>query len=107
MANKEIAFYVSGPDLTKLAGYSRRLTDALGKVPGVVDIDTSLILGKPELAVDLDRKKAAELGIQVADVADTLRVMVGGRKISTYNENGEQYEVHARAVQQWRTTADG
>jgi HAE1 family hydrophobic/amphiphilic exporter-1 len=43
----------------------------------------------------------------VADVADTLRVMVGGRKISTYNENGEQYEVHARAVQQWRTTADG
>jgi HAE1 family hydrophobic/amphiphilic exporter-1 len=107
MANKEIAFYISGPDLVKLGEYSRRLTDALGKVPGVVDIDTSLILGKPEMAVDLDRKKAAELGVQVADVADTLRVMVGGRKISTYNENGEQYEVHARAVQQWRTTADG
>jgi len=34
-------------------------------------------------------------------------VMVGGRKISTYNEGGEQYEVHARAVQQWRTTAEG
>jgi HAE1 family hydrophobic/amphiphilic exporter-1 len=33
--------------------------------------------------------------------------MVGGRKISTYNENGEQYEVHARAVQRWRTTAEG
>jgi HAE1 family hydrophobic/amphiphilic exporter-1 len=33
--------------------------------------------------------------------------MVGGRKISTYNENGEQYEVHARAVQHWRTTVDG
>jgi multidrug efflux pump subunit AcrB len=33
--------------------------------------------------------------------------MVGGRKISTYNENGEQYEVHARAVDQWRTTAEG
>jgi len=107
MANKEIAFYISGPDLAKLAEYSRRLTDALSKVPGVVDIDTSLILGKPELAVNLDRKKAAELGVQVADVADTLRVMVGGRKISTYNESGEQYEVHARAVQQWRTTADG
>jgi HAE1 family hydrophobic/amphiphilic exporter-1 len=107
MANKEIAFFISGPDLTTLATYSRRLTDALAKVPGVVDIDTSLILGKPELAVNLDRQKAAELGVQVADVADTLRVMVGGRKISTYNENGEQYEVHARAVQQWRTTAEG
>jgi hydrophobic/amphiphilic exporter-1 (mainly G- bacteria), HAE1 family len=107
MSNKEISFYVSGPDLQKLGEYSGRLTTALAKVPGVVDVDTSLVLGKPEMAVNLDRKKAAELGVQVADVADTLSVMVGGRKISTYNENGEQYEVHARAVQQWRTTADG
>ena len=107
MSNKEIAFYISGPDLQKLGEYSRRLTAALAKVPGVVDVDSTLILGKPELAVNLVRKKAAELGVQVADVADTLRVMVGGSKISTYNENGEQYEVHARAVQQWRTTAEG
>ena len=107
MSNKEIAFYLSGPDLQKLGEYSTRLTAALAKVPGVVDVDTSLVLGKPEMAVNLNRQKAAELGVQVADVADTLRVMVGGRKISTYNESGEQYEVHARAVQQWRTTADG
>jgi HAE1 family hydrophobic/amphiphilic exporter-1 len=107
MANKEISFYVSGPELQKLGEYATRLTTVLAKVPGVVDVDTSLVLGKPEMAVNLDRKKAAELGVQVADVADTLRVMVGGRKISTYNESGEQYEVHARAVQQWRTTADG
>ncbi len=106
-SNKEIAFYISGPDLQKLSEYSRRLTAALGNVPGVVDVDTTLVLGKPELAVDLNRKKAAELGVQVADVADTLRVMVGGRKISTYNENGEQYEVHARAIHQWRTDAEG
>jgi HAE1 family hydrophobic/amphiphilic exporter-1 len=107
MDNKEVAFFVSGPDLDRLAGYSQRLTAALSKVPGVVDVDTTLIMGKPEMSVNLDRKKAAELGVQVADVADTLRVMVGGRKISTYNERGEQYEVHARAVQQWRTTAEG
>jgi HAE1 family hydrophobic/amphiphilic exporter-1 len=107
MSNKEIAFYISGPDLQRLGEYSTRLTTALAKVPGVVDVDTSLVLGKPEMAVHLDRKKAAELGVQVADVADTLSVMVGGRKISTYNENGEQYEVRARAVQHWRSTADG
>jgi HAE1 family hydrophobic/amphiphilic exporter-1 len=106
-ANKEIAFYLSGPNLDKLGEYSRRLTSALAKVPGVVDVDTTLILGKPELSVNLDRRKAADLGVQVADVANTLRVMVGGRKISTYNEGGEQYEVHARAIQQWRTDAEG
>ncbi|HYL81106.1 MAG TPA: efflux RND transporter permease subunit, partial [Candidatus Acidoferrum sp.] len=77
MSNKEIAFYISGPDLQKLGEHSARLTTALAKVPGVVDVDTSLVLGKPEMAVNLDRKKAAELGVQVADVADTLRVMVG------------------------------
>jgi HAE1 family hydrophobic/amphiphilic exporter-1 len=76
------------------------MATALARVPGVVDVDTTLVLGKPELAVSLDRKKAAELGLQVADVANTLRAMVGGRKISTYNEGGEQYEVHARAMQQ-------
>ncbi len=107
MANKEIAFSISGPDIQKLAEYSKRLTAALSKVPGVVDVDTTLILGKPEMSVELDRRKAAELGVQVADVADTLRVMVGGRKISTYNENGEQYEVRARALPRWRTDAEG
>ncbi len=106
-ANKEVAFYISGPELQKLGDYSQRMATALVKVPGVVDVDTTLVLGKPELAVSLDRKKAAELGLQVADVANTLRAMVGGRKISTYNEGGEQYEVHARAMQQWRTDAQG
>jgi HAE1 family hydrophobic/amphiphilic exporter-1 len=99
-ANKEVALYISGPDLQKLGDYSQRMATALARVPGVVDVDTTLVLGKPELAVSLDRKKAAELGLQVADVANTLRAMVGGRKISTYNEGGEQYEVHARAMQQ-------
>jgi HAE1 family hydrophobic/amphiphilic exporter-1 len=105
--NKEVAFWVSGPDLARLARHADRLTAALRRTPGVVDIDTSLVLGKPELSVRLDRAKAAELGVQVADVADTLRVMVGGRQVSTYNEGGEQYEVHARAVPRWRSTAEG
>ncbi|HEX7125316.1 MAG TPA: efflux RND transporter permease subunit [Thermodesulfobacteriota bacterium] len=105
--NKDVAVYVSGPDLGTLSGYAARLAQALEKVPGAVDVDTSLVLGKPELSVNLDRRKAADLGVQVADVANTLRVMVGGRQISTYNEGGEQYEVHARALGRWRTTAEG
>jgi HAE1 family hydrophobic/amphiphilic exporter-1 len=105
MANKEIAFYISGPDLRKLGDYAQRVSAALARTPGVVDVDTTLVLGKPEIAVKLDRAKAAELGVQVADVAATLQTMVAGQKISTYNEGGEQYEVHARAVPSWRTSA--
>src|SRR5262249_33744068 len=103
--NKEVAFYVSGPDLRKLGDYAQRLTAALERTPGVVDVDTTLVLGKPELSVKLDRAKAAELGVQVADVASTLQTMVAGRQISTYNEGGEQYEVHARALAGGRTNA--
>ena len=47
-------------------------------VPGVVDVDSSLILGKPELRVHIDRTKAADLGVSVADIAETLRLLVGG-----------------------------
>ncbi len=107
MSNKEVAFFISGPDLQKLGEYSQRVTSALTRTPGVVDVDTTLVLGKPELSVKLDRAKAAELGVQVGDVAGTLQTMVAGQKISTYNETGEQYEVRARAVAASRTSFEG
>ena len=55
----------------------------------------------------IDRKKAADLGVSVGDVASTLRLLVGGYKVSTYNEGGEQYEVHARALAGYRSDREG
>jgi HAE1 family hydrophobic/amphiphilic exporter-1 len=104
--NKEVAYALSGPDLRMLGEYARRIETALKGTPGVVDVDTSLVFGKPEVAVRLDRAKAAELGVQVADVATTLNTMVGGRRVSWYFERGEEYEVHARAVPSWRTSKE-
>ncbi len=74
------------------------------KLPGVVDVDTSLNTGKPELSVQIDRPKAADIGVQIADAAEALRLLVGGDQVTTYNEGGEQYEVHLRARQADRTT---
>src|SRR5262245_3840218 len=98
MANKEIAFFVTGPDLRKLGQYSERLAAALARTPGVVDVDTTLVIGKPEISVRLDRAKAAALGVQVADVAATVPTKAAGQKISTDNEGRQQYEVHERGV---------
>ena len=67
------------------------------KVPGAVDVDISLNPGKPELQVTLDRAKAADLGVQVSDAAEAMRLLVGGDQVTTYNEGDEQYEVHVRA----------
>ena len=66
-------------------------------MPGAVDVDSTLVVGKPELRVSIDREKAADLGVQVADVAQTLQLLVGGDKVSTYDEGGEQYDVRVRA----------
>lgn len=95
--NAVITYFIAGTDLGKLTEYSDKALAALKKIPGVVDADSSLISGKPELSVNIDRKRASDLGVQVADVANAMRILVGGEKVTDYYENGEQYEVHLRA----------
>ena len=54
----------------------------------------------------VDRPKAAELGVSIADIANTLRLLVAGDKVSDYNEKGEQYEVHVRSIADARNRLD-
>ena len=102
--NAAVQFVVNGPDLRKLDQISRQLLDRAKAIPGVVDLDRSFNAGKPELSVQVDRPKAADLGVPVADAAEALRLLVGGDQVTTYNEGGEQYEVHLRARAENRTT---
>jgi HAE1 family hydrophobic/amphiphilic exporter-1 len=99
-----IQFGINGPDLQKLESISKQLVERVKNMPGVVDMDTSLNAGKPELSVRVDRPKAADLGVQIGDAAEALRLLVGGDQVTTFNENGEQYEVHLRARAEDRST---
>ena len=105
--NADIQFIINGPDLAKLDTYSKQLVARVKQFPGVVDVDTSMNSGKPEVSVRVDRPKAADMGVQIADAAEALRLLVGGDQVTTYNEGGEQYEVHLRALQANRSTQDG
>ena len=96
---------LNGPSLTKLAEYSQKALTELKKVPGVVDADTSLVVGQPELDVHIDRQKAADLGVSVQDISNTLHIMVGGAHISDFFQGGEQYEVHVRSLLPYRSNA--
>ncbi|HVG85114.1 MAG TPA: efflux RND transporter permease subunit [Vicinamibacterales bacterium] len=93
----DIQFMLQGPDLKGLERYSDALRTAVKSIPGLVDVDTTLNAGKPELSVYLDRPKASDLGVPIADAAEALRLLVGGDQVSTYNEGGEQYQVYLRA----------
>ncbi|MEO8903680.1 MAG: efflux RND transporter permease subunit, partial [Polyangiaceae bacterium] len=103
----KIQYTLSGPDLKKLSTYSDAVIAKLKQVPGAVDVDSSLITGKPEIGVYIDRARAADLGVQVIDVANALRLLVEGVQVSTYEERGEQYEVHVRAEPQYRADKQG
>ncbi|HWW86076.1 MAG TPA: efflux RND transporter permease subunit, partial [Vicinamibacterales bacterium] len=100
----DVQFIINGPDLKKLDELGQRLVARARAIPGVVDPDTSMNAGKPELSVEVDRLKAADLSVPIADAADALRLLVGGDQVSTYFEGGEQYEVHLRAEARDRTT---
>jgi HAE1 family hydrophobic/amphiphilic exporter-1 len=93
----DIQFMLQGPDLKALERYSEALRAAVKSIPGLVDVDTTLNAGKPELSVYLDRPKAADLGVPITDAAEALRLLVGGDQVTTYNEGGEQYDVYLRA----------
>lgn len=102
-----VQYGISGPDLNKLSDYADLLVADLKKHPGAVDVQSNVIAGKPELEVMIDRERAADLGVQVTDIADTLRLLVGGLKVSSYAENGEDYDVWARAQRSYRSDAEG
>jgi multidrug efflux pump len=61
--------------------------------PGMVNLDTDLKLNKPELKVDLDREKVANVGLEVDTVGRTLETMLGGRQVTRFKREGKQYDV--------------
>ena len=106
-SSAKVQYTLAGPDLKQLEKYSTSITQKLRKVPGAVDVDTSLVTGKPEIGVYVDRARAADLGVQVVDVANALRLLVEGVQVSTYEEHGEQYEVRVRAEPEYRADTNG
>jgi HAE1 family hydrophobic/amphiphilic exporter-1 len=73
----------------------------------VVDADSTLISGKPELRVVIDRARAADLGVRVGDIAQALNSLVAGQKVSTFNAGTDQYDVRVRSVGEFRTSVEG
>ena len=97
----DIDFAITGPDLKALAQYSESLRERLSKTPGIVDTDTTLRLNKPQLLVGIDRERAAAMGVDVQEIADTLRVAVGGDdRASRYRDPqlDDVYDVELRLV---------
>ncbi len=94
---KQIQVSVQGRDIAELDRIARQVTAAMDRIPGFVDVDSSLKAAKPTLSVKLDRQLATDLGVGTAQVANTLRPLFAGDKISTWKApDGETYDVLVR-----------
>ena len=99
---QNVQFILSGSDFSLLEKYADAITGDLKKSGLAVDVDTTNIPGRPEVQVHIDRDRAADLGVNVSNVASTLQMLVAGVKASTYPEAGEEYDVRIRAEEQYR-----
>lgn len=106
-SNAEVQYFIQGPDLEKLAKYSDELLAKMKQIPGVTDGDSTLRSGKPEVSLDIDRARAADLGVSVMDIEQALNTLVAGQVASTFNVGDDQYDVRVRAQEQFRGTVDG
>lgn len=105
--NANIQFLIAGPDLKKLEEYSNQLLQKLKSIPDAVDVDSTLISGKPEVRLEVDRTAAADLGVRVGDISQALNILVASQEATTFNEGNNQYEVRVRAVSDYRSSVDG
>jgi HAE1 family hydrophobic/amphiphilic exporter-1 len=95
----DIDFIIRGPDLTALARYGEALRERARALGGIADPDTTLKLDKPELRVEIDRARAADLGVDTEQVAEALRLMVGGdQEVSRFLDPtvNDDYDVQLR-----------
>ena len=104
----EVDFSILGPDLVQLAKYGEELKARAKDLGGIVDLDTTLRLNTPELRAVIDRERAADLDVDVQDVATALRLSVGGEeRVSRYRDRqmDEEYDVSLRLDEGDRSAA--
>src|SRR4029077_11320251 len=92
-----------GPDLDQLADYSLKALAAARNLPSIGEAKIQLSMSNPEIHVVVDRKRAADLGVRMATVGNTLRLAVSGDdQISNFREGAERYPVKVRVLENQR-----
>jgi multidrug efflux pump len=89
-----------------LAAVTRQFMDEIARNPGIVSADIDLRLNKPELKIDVNREKAADLGVSVDVVARAIETMLGGRQVTRYKREGDQFDVIVQTQASGRDTPD-
>ena len=104
-----IQYTIRGRDLPALQGYAKKVINEFSRLPGIVDVDTSLEMGKPELRIYIDRDKAADLAVDVATIAETINLLISGEvEVTKFRDEtrGRRYDVKMRLNPEDRVNPD-
>lgn len=98
---------IGGGTFDELAAWRDRvLARARDELPGLVRLDSDYRATKPQIELDIDMDKAADLGVTHLQIAQTLETFMSGRRVTTYEDDGEEYNVLIQARDPARRTPD-
>ncbi|SFR48419.1 multidrug efflux pump [Marinobacter gudaonensis] len=104
--SQAVEFVIAGPDYESVQAWSEEIVERARENPNLQNLDTDFELTRPELRVNIDRERAADLDITIEDVGLTLQTMLASRQVTTYIDRGREYDVIVQAEDANRATPE-
>ena len=95
--SESFQFVIGGSTYDELGRFKQVILDELANYPGLVNVDTDYEETQPQYRVRIDRERAADMGVSIREIGRTLETMMGGRRVTTYVDDGEEYDVILQA----------
>lgn len=106
-SSNRLNILIQGADVQQLQEYTVQLMDKLRPIRGVVDVDSNFEPTQPELRIDVNRARAADLGVNIDTLANNLRSLVGGEEVSEFKDGDDQFIVRLRLDEPYRSNPTG
>jgi HAE1 family hydrophobic/amphiphilic exporter-1 len=98
----QLMYAVRGPDIDQLQYYARDMLERMRRAGGYTDATLSYEMGKPEIALEITRERAAALGVPAIQIGRTISALFAGYRAATYEEDGERYDVRVQVLPEYR-----
>jgi len=106
LASSDIELVLQGPDLVILENLSFEIMDHMREQGDFVDLQSSYEFGRPEVQLEIERQRAADLGVPVMEIASVVRTLFGGVVATTFEETGSRFDVRVQLEPDQRTGID-
>ncbi|MGY1423984.1 efflux RND transporter permease subunit [Lysobacter sp. A289] len=99
-----IQIVLGGPEYVEIAKWRDTMMKRMEANPGLFSVDSDYKETRPQMRVQIDRQRAADLGVSVTDIGHALETMMGSRRVTTFVQDGEEYDVIVQAGREGRAS---